>query len=151
MIGATCRHKNRIKWGKTKAGTVRYHCKDCGKMMTESTDRLGGMRIGMDQAAKIIEMLCAGVSVSATARIANCDAHPVLDLLVYVGEQCQRFMEEQIRNVYVRDVQCDEIWQFVYCKARTANERGYFVERGDSYCFTVRELLEAVTAQRFSC
>jgi IS1 family transposase len=128
-----------MKWGKTKAGTIRYRCKDCGKMLTDSTERLGGMRIGMDQATRIIELLCEGMSVSATARIARCDAHTVLDLLVYVGQQCKRFMEEQIRNVFVSDIQCDEIWQFIYCKSRTANERGYFVERGDSYCFTAIE------------
>ncbi len=139
MIAIVCQHEKRVKWGKTKAGTIRYRCKDCGKMLTESTELFGGMRIGVDKAEQIIELLCECNSVSATARIAKCDIHTVLGLMVYVGQQCKRFMEEQIRNVYVADIQCDEIWQFVFCKARRANERGEFAERGDSYCFTAIE------------
>jgi IS1 family transposase/transposase-like protein len=139
VIAIVCDHPNRVKWGKTKAGTVRYRCKTCGKMLTESTEKLGGMRIGMDQATRIIELLVEGMSVSATARICQCDAHTVLDLLVYVGQQCKHFMEEQLQNLHVRSIQCDEIWGMIYCRAKVANERGYFTERGDSYCFTAIE------------
>jgi IS1 family transposase/transposase-like protein len=139
MIVATCEHKNKGKWGKTKAGTPRLRCKDCGKMFTESTEKLGGMRIGMDQAARICELLCEGMSVAATARITQCDPHTILELLVYVGNQCKRFMEEKIKNVFVADIQADEIWQFIYCKRFTANDRGYLVDRGDSYCYTAIE------------
>jgi IS1 family transposase len=108
-------------------------------MFTESTEKLGGMRIGMDQAARIIELLCEGMSVSATARIAQCDIHTVLELLVYVGNQCKRFMEEKIKNVVVGDVQCDEICQFIYARRRRANELPYSPFVGDSYCYTAIE------------
>lgn len=139
MIAVVCEHEKRVKWGTTKAGTVRYRCKACGKMFTESTELLGGMRIGMEKAVQITELLCEGMSVSAAARISGCDAHTILELLVYLGNQCKRFMEEQIQSVVVRDIQCDEIHNHVYCKSRTANERGYFVERGDSWCYTAIE------------
>jgi transposase-like protein len=58
-----------MKWGKTKAGTVRYRCKDCGKMLTEGTEQLNGLRIGMDRAAQVITLLCEGNSIRATCRI----------------------------------------------------------------------------------
>ncbi len=69
MISAVCQHENRRTNGKTKAGATRYRCKSCGASWTESTGKLNGMRIGLDQAAKIIEMLCEGVNVRATARM----------------------------------------------------------------------------------
>src|SRR5262245_13193390 len=69
VIVATCEHKNRRTNGKTKAGAIRYRCKDCGKSWTESTSTLGGMRMGLDRAAQVIELLCEGMSVRGTSRI----------------------------------------------------------------------------------
>ena len=66
MILATCEHKNRRTNGTTKAGATRFRCKDCGKSWTESTDTLGGMRIGLDKATQVVELLCEGMSVMAT-------------------------------------------------------------------------------------
>ena len=66
MIKAVCTHENRKKNGVTKAGSIRYRCKDCGKSWTESTDLLNGMRIGLDRACQILELLCEGMSVRAT-------------------------------------------------------------------------------------
>ena len=59
MIVATCQHENRKKNGTTKAGATRYRCKNCGKSWTESTAALSGMRVGIDTAAKVIELLDA--------------------------------------------------------------------------------------------
>jgi transposase-like protein len=63
VIAVVCAHENRRFYGRTKAGTLRYKCKDCGKSFTASTELFGGMRIGLDRAAKIVELLCEGMSV----------------------------------------------------------------------------------------
>lgn len=139
MILACCEHKNRTKWGKTKAGTPRLRCKDCGKVLTQSTELLGGMRIGLDRATMIIELLCEGASVSATARITKTDIHTILDLLVYIGQQCEHYMAENIKDVFADNIQVDEIWQYVFCKRRTAKEKKYVGGCGDSYCYTAIE------------
>lgn len=136
MIVATCRHENRRTNGKTSTGATRYRCKDCGKSWTESTSTLGGMRIGLDRAAKIIQLLCDGASVSATARSTGTDAHTILDLLVYIGPKCQEYMQEHIKGVFVSDLQCDEIWQFVLCKRATAKREKMVGGCGDSFTFT---------------
>jgi transposase-like protein/IS1 family transposase len=136
MIVAVCQHENRRTNGKTPAGATRYRCKDCGKSWTEETATLGGMRIGIDQAAQIIEMLCEGVSVRATARMTGSHMQTILDLMVFVGERCQIYMSENIRGVHVGDCQCDEIWQYVFCKKATAKREKYVGGCGDSFCFT---------------
>jgi IS1 family transposase len=105
-------------------------------MMTESTSILGGMRIGVDQATKIIELLCEGMNVRATARITGTDLKTILSLLVMVGERCEKYMQENIRDVFVGDLQVDEIWQFIWCKNATAKRKKYVGGCGDSYCFT---------------
>ena len=139
MIVATCQHANRKKFGKTSSGAARFRCKDCGKTWTESTGLFDGMRIGLDRAAQIIEMLCEGMSVSAVARITDTDPHTIIDLMVMVGERCESFMADTIKGVQVDEVQCDEIWQFVFCKNATAQQKKYVGGAGDSWCWTAIE------------
>jgi len=45
-------------------------------------------------------------------------------------------MQEHIKDVFVGDVQVDEIWQFVLCKKATAKREKYVGGCGDSFCFT---------------
>ncbi|HMO84468.1 MAG TPA: hypothetical protein PKC18_06045 [Lacipirellulaceae bacterium] len=109
MISAVCQHENRRTNGTTKAGATRYRCKDCGKSWTESTGALAGMRIGLDKAAEIIELLCEGMSVRGAMRVTGADKNTILALLTYVGERCEAYMAEHIRGVHVDEVQVDEI------------------------------------------
>jgi IS1 family transposase/transposase-like protein len=139
VIVAVCQHANRKKFGTTKAGTGRFRCKDCGKTFTASTELFDGMRIDLDRAAQIIGMLVEGSSVSAVARITDTDPHTIIDLMVLVGERCESFMAEQIRGIQVDDVQCDEIWQFIFCKNATAAQKKYVGGCGDSWCWTAIE------------
>jgi transposase-like protein len=129
VIATVCQHENRRTNGKTPTGAQRYRCKTCGKSWTESTDKLGGMRIGMDRAVTIVTLLCEGMSVSGAARATNTDPHTILDLLVYVGERCEAYMQEAIKDVYVDDVQVDEIWQFILCKRATAKQSNMVARR----------------------
>lgn len=139
MIAIVCQHANYKKFGKTSSGAARLRCKDCGKTWTESTDTLGGMRIGVDRAAKIIELLCEGMSVRATARVTDTHVTTILELLKMVGERCEAFMAEQIRGIQVDDIQCDEIWQYIFCKNATAQQWKYVGGCGDSWCWTAIE------------
>jgi len=63
----------------------------------------------------------------------------ITGLLVMVGERCEAFMSETIRGVHVDDVQCDEIWQYVFCKAATAERKRYVGGCGDTWCWTAIE------------
>jgi IS1 family transposase len=94
------------------------------------------MRIGVDQAAKIIQLLCEGMNVRATARFTGTDLKTILSLLVLVGEKCEKYMGENIKGVFVGDTQIDEIWQFVLCKNATAKREKMVGGCGDSYCYT---------------
>ena len=139
MIAIVCQHENRRTNGTTKAGAQRFRCRDCGKTWTEETGLLGGLRIGMDRACQIVELLCEGMSVRAVERITDTCKATILDLLVLVGEKCAEMEAERIRDVQVDDVQADEIWQYVYCKAATAERKRYVGGGGDSWGFTALE------------
>jgi IS1 family transposase len=96
----------------------------------------GGMRIGLDKAAQVIELLCEGMSVRGASRITGVAKGTILGLLVHLGERCETFMADAIRGVHVDDVQVDEIWNFVFCKKATAKTMKYVGGCGDSFTFT---------------
>jgi hypothetical protein len=52
-------------------------------------------------------------------RITQVHHTTILKLLVQAGEKCERIMAEKIRNVEVRDVECDELWAFIGKKQKS--------------------------------
>ena len=46
----------------------------------------------------------------------------------------EKFLAENVKNVFVNDVQVDEIWQFVLCKRATKKREKMVGGCGDSYC-----------------
>jgi transposase-like protein/IS1 family transposase len=126
------------KFGKHRNGLQRFRCNQCRKTFTEDhATPLGGMYTPLDKAAKAIELLVEGCSVSAVERVTGLHHTTILSLLVLAGEKCERLLESRIRNIPVADVQCDEIWGFVRCKEKR-NVTGDPL-RGDAYCFVAIE------------
>jgi len=91
----------------------------------------------LDRAAKAIELLVEGCSVSTVERVTDLHHGTLLSLLVLVGEKCERLLESKIRNLPVKDVQCDEMWGFVGCKEKRKKDDD--PKRGDAYCFVAIE------------
>lgn len=66
----------------------------------------------------VVAALVEGNSVRATARMTSVSKPTILKLLAELGPVCAAFQDRTIRNVRTRRVQVDEIWQFVYAKAK---------------------------------
>lgn len=141
MIAPACKHDQTRKFGKDRKSNPRVQCAMCGKTWTakETPDLLGTMRIDLKLAEQIIKCLCEGNSMRATARLTNTNPHTVIDLMNLVGERCRWFMQQNMQGIAVEDVQIDEVWQFIYCKQKTAAREGFGPEVGDSYLFTAIE------------
>ncbi len=98
------------------------------------------MRIGLEKAEQIIEMLLEGLSISTVSRLTKVKAHTIIDLMVLVGERCEKFLQENHRNLEVNSIQADEIWGYVHCKKKTAIRLGYQDKPvGDAYCYTAMD------------
>lgn len=80
-------------------------------------------RLSLERRAEIIGMLVEGNSLRATARMADAALNTVTRLLVEVGAACEEYQDQTLRNLKCRRVQCDEIWSFVYAKAKNVPER----------------------------
>jgi IS1 family transposase len=94
-------------------------------------------KLSLDRQAQIIKVLCEGNSIRSTARITNTAINTVVKLLRDVGSACLVYQDSVMRNLQSQKLQCDEIWSFVYAKARNVPEEhngkfGY----GDVWTFT---------------
>jgi hypothetical protein len=70
------------------------------------------MYLPVEKAEMVLRLLLEGNSVSSVERATEVHHTTILKLLVQVGEKCERIMAERVRNVEVRDVECDEVWSF---------------------------------------
>jgi IS1 family transposase/transposase-like protein len=136
VIQIACEHAQTVKCGKHASGSQRLRCKVCGKYMVEETAKpIGDMRIDLKDACTALNLLLEGMSIRAVERITGLHRDTIDDLILVVGENCERFLASKIRGLEVKDVQLDEIWSFVAMKEKTRVARGYSAEVGDSWTF----------------
>ena len=133
MIAPACKHENPKKHGRDRNGNQRYKCPKCGATFTSNEERpLGDMRIPMDKAVQILSMLLEDMSIRACERLTGVKRDTICDLIVHVGENCDRYLEANVRSVESKEIQLDEIWDFVACKNRTkAKDKSKGDEVGD--------------------
>lgn len=86
---------------------------------------------------QIVAALVEGVGIRATARMAGVSKDTVMKLWREIGEACIRMQDEQLRDLPCKRLQVDEIWSFVYAKAKNVPQDkvgtfGY----GDVWTFT---------------
>lgn len=129
------------KFGKDKHGNQRFQCLTCKKTFSDRPAKpLGSMRLDMDKALTVLQHLVEGVGVRATMRLTGVNRTTILDLLIQVGDQCEALLAERVQSLPVRDVQCDEVWGYVWCKEKTrARKYADQAEIGDAYCYTALE------------
>lgn len=129
------------KFGRTHDGRQRYRCLTCRKISSERRERpLGDMRLPLDRALLVLQLLCEGSSVRAIERLTGTEKKTVLRLLAQVGAGCERMLAEAVKGVPVADVECDELWTFVRCKEATKARKGITdLEAGDCYTFVALE------------
>ncbi len=125
------------KFGKTRKGQQRFQCCQCHKAYSDRPERLEGTYVPPKEITAILRLLVEGMSVRSIERITGVHRDTILNVLVLVGERCERLMERIINNLPARDVQCDEIWGYVGCKEKR-NVSGDPL-RGDAYCFVAVE------------
>ena len=69
--------------------------------------------------AKILTLLCEGMSMRAIARTEDVSQNTVAKALEDAGAVCAQMHDELVQGVTASRIQCDEIWSFNYCKQRT--------------------------------
>src|SRR5439155_3786992 len=97
-------------------GFQRYRCKQCGKTHSDFPDRpLDNLRVPLDQAVRVLELLCEGVGIRATERLTGLNRRTVLNVLEVAGQKCKALLDAKCKNLKVEEVQIDELYSFVGC------------------------------------
>ena len=87
--------------------------------------------------AQILSCLVEGNSIRATVRMTGAAKNTVVKLLAEVGLACAAYQDKTLRNLPCKRLQCDEIWSFVYAKARNVPTAKAAPERaGDAWTWT---------------
>ena len=87
--------------------------------------------------ALILNMLCEGQSMRATARLADVSFNTVAKLLSDAGRVCADLHDELVRGVTASRIQCDEIWSFTYAKQKNVTTaKAAPQEAGDTWTWT---------------
>jgi len=85
----------------------------------KSSDTRGmANKLPTETRVQILNMLCEGVSMRAISRMTGVSTNTVDKLLVDAGLACAEHHDKAVRGVKAKRVQCDEIWSFVYAKAK---------------------------------
>jgi transposase-like protein/IS1 family transposase len=137
MTCHSCRIECR-KFGK-RGNRQRFQCTTCHKVFTEPRqDHLDGMYLPAEKAEMVLRLLLEGNSVSSVERATEVHHTTILKLLVLVGDKCERIMAEKVRNVEVRDVECDEVWSHIGKKQKRVRPEDNQLF-GDCYVFVAIE------------
>ncbi len=85
-------------------------------------------RLSTEKRAAILGTLVEGNSLRATTRMAGCSINTVSKLLLDIGAACAAYQDRTLVDLPCKTIQCDEIWSFVYSKAKNvpAERKGEF-------------------------
>ncbi|MEI8209582.1 MAG: IS1 family transposase, partial [Methylococcales bacterium] len=91
-------------------------------------------KLSIQKRAQIIGMLVEGNSLRAITRMVDCSINTVTKLLVDAGTACAEYQDKVLRDLPCKRIQCDEIWNFCYCKEKNVpQERKGEFGIGDVY------------------
>ena len=68
--------------------------------------------------AQILGMMVEGMSIRSIARLTGCSKNTIVKLLRDAGEACLAYQDQAFHNLPCKRIQVDEIWSFVYAKAK---------------------------------
>src|SRR5690348_8309290 len=94
-------------------------------------------RLSPKDRARIIQMLCEGMSIRAIERTTSASKNTVTKLLNDAGKACAAYHDEHVRHVKASRIQVDEIWSFTYAKQRNvATAKAAPDHAGDTWTWT---------------
>jgi len=89
-----------------------------------------------DKRVQVVSALVEGNSLRSIVRMTGVALNTVTKLLVDMSCACAAYHHHHVRNVRVRRLQCDEIWQFIGAKKKNVTPEQEQKGWGDSWTWT---------------
>lgn len=93
-------------------------------------------RLDASRSAQVVRCLIEGCSIQATVRMTGVSKNTIVKLLVDLADACVGYHDAHVRNLKVRHLQCDEIWNFVGAKAKNVTLEQKAEGWGDTWTWT---------------
>lgn len=134
MICSNCQIECQ-RFGKHRNGLRRFRCAECQKTYTQAHEKpLGSMTVPREKALLALKLLIEGSSIRSVERVTDLHRDTICRLIVLAGKKCEKLLGRLIVNIPARDVECDEVWQFVAKKEKMVTLEDD-PNLGDSYTF----------------
>jgi IS1 family transposase len=95
-------------------------------------------RLSTAQRVAVVKTLVEGNSVRSTVRLTGVAKNTIQKLVLELGAAVAGYMDETLRNLPCKRIQCDEIWSFIAAKQKnvTAEMRAKNPSAGDVWTWT---------------
>jgi len=93
-------------------------------------------RLTKEQQIRVVAALVEGNSIRATVRMTGVAKNTIVKLLLDLADAGANYHDQHVRNLRVRRLQCDEIWNFVGAKAKNAKPEQKAEGWGDTWTWT---------------
>lgn len=93
-------------------------------------------KLSASDRAKILQLLCEGMSIRAVCRVTDASKNTVAKLLADAGKACALYQDAAFRELTCSRIQVDEIWSFVGAKERNATDDQKAQGWGDVWTWT---------------
>src|SRR5271165_3346835 len=93
-------------------------------------------RLSKEQQTKVVAALVEGNSIRSASRMTGVARNTITSLLLDLAEACADYHNRYVRNLRVRRLQCDEIWNFVGAKAKNVSAEKKAEGWGDTWTWT---------------
>lgn len=93
-------------------------------------------KLNQERQVQVVKALVEGNGINGIVRMTGVAKNTVLKLLADLGSACLKYQDEKMHDLKLSQLQCDEIWEFCYAKAKNVpvehkGEFGY----GDVWTF----------------
>lgn len=104
-------------------------------------------KLPREKQIQIISLLVEGNSIRSCERITGVHRDTIMRLAVKIGNKCGDFLNERMVDLALTNVQCDEIWTFVYKKQhRLHGNEKFNPEIGDQYLYVALDQKTKIVA-----
>ena len=90
----------------------------------------------MEQKTRVVAALVEGNSIRSTVRMTGVAKNTVIKLVLDLADACAAYHNQNVRNLRLRRLQCDEIWQVVGSKAKNTRPEKKAIGWGDVWTWT---------------
>jgi len=107
---------------------------ECLTMMVRIDMSISMNKLSPAQRAKVLQLLCEGMSIRAICRCLNVGKNTVARLIRTAGEACIAYQDEHLQDLKCRRIEVDELWSFTHCKqANVATAKSATEDSGDTW------------------